>query len=115
MNFNKLYNLLSCFIVKAQTFKLLFRNGRAPRRVGIKMSRAAFVKRKDERLCAIVKKRGKAQVKRRADVSDNVHRVLPDVKAVVLVMLVKALHGFQAGDNFRKNLRVSQKHVCRAV
>ena len=115
MNFNKLYNLLCCFIVKAQSFKLLFCNDRTPWRVGIKMSRAAFVKRKDERLCAIVKKRGKAQVKRRADVSDNVHRVLPDVKAVVLVVLSEALHGFKAGDNFRKNLRVSQKHVCRAV
>ena len=79
------------------------------------MSRAVFVKGKDERLCAVVKKRGKAQVKRRADISDNVHRVLPDVKAVVLVMLVKALHGFQAGDNFRKNLRIPQKHICRAV
>ena len=84
---------------------------RRARRVSVKMSHALLVHRQAQGLAQVVEEHRPSQFPPRRDKADAARRVLPDVKAVVRIALVKTHAGQNLRDHRAEHLRKREQHL----
>ena len=92
-------------LFKVQPRHDLLRQLRRARRVTVEMANELRIERHALRLSKVVKEHRPTQFPRRRHGSDSARRMLPDIKAVMRIALVKAHAGQDLGNRHPKNIR----------